>query len=83
MKQHTIIFVPHARAKFRKWRLSTLQVSLIAGTLAFFTIGGILAAGAYFNTSFDRSQLEQVRAENNALRSVNQGFESSIRDLEE
>ncbi|MEM7351535.1 MAG: M23 family metallopeptidase, partial [Acidobacteriota bacterium] len=46
-------------------------------------IGGILAAGAYFNTSFDRSQLEQVRAENNALRSVNQGFESSIRDLEE
>ena len=82
MKQHTIIFVPHARAKFRKWRLSTLQVGLILGTLAFFTIGGIFAAGAYFNTSFDRGQLEQVRAENAALRSVNQGFETSIRDLE-
>ncbi len=82
MKQHTIIFVPHARAKFRKWRLSTFQVSLILGTLAFFTIGGIVATIAYFNTSFDRSQLEQVQAENTDLRTVNQGFETSIRDLE-
>ncbi len=82
MKQHTIIFVPHARAKFRKWRLSTFQVGLILGTLAFFTIGGIVATIAYFNTSFDRSRLEQVRTENTDLRAVNQGFETSIRDLE-
>jgi len=82
LKQHTIIFVPHARAQFRKWRLSTLQVGQILGALAFFTIGGIFAVGAYFNTSFDRGQLEEVRAENDALRSVNQGFETSIRDLE-
>ena len=54
----------------------------MAGTLAFFTIGGMFAAGAYFNTSFDRGQLDEVRAENAALRSVNQGFETSIRDLE-
>ncbi len=82
MKQHTIIFVPHARAKFRKWRLSTLQVGLILGTLAFFTIGGMFAAAAFFNTSFDRGELDQVRSENASLRSVNQGFETSIRDLE-
>ncbi len=82
MKQHTIIFVPHARAKFRKWRLSTFQVGLILGTLAIFTIGGIVATVAYFSTSFDRSQLELVRAENTDLRDVNQGFETSIRDLE-
>ncbi len=82
MKQHTILFVPHARAKFRKWRLSTFQASLILGTLAFFTVGGIVAAIAYFNTSFDRDRLEQVRTENTDLRAVNQGFETSIRDLE-
>lgn len=82
MKQHTIIFVPHARAKFRKWRLSTFQVGLILGTLAVFTIGGVVATVAYFSTSFDRSQLELVRAENTDLREVNQGFETSIRDLE-
>ena len=83
MKQHTIIFVPHARAKFRKWRLSSLQVGLIAGTLALVTVGGILATIAYFNTSFDRGELEQVRTENADLRTVNQGFETSIRDLEQ
>ncbi len=82
MKQHTIIFVPHARAKFRKWRLSTFQVGLILGTLAIFTIGGIVATVAYFSTSFDRGQLELVRTENTDLRRVNQGFETSIRDLE-
>jgi murein DD-endopeptidase MepM/ murein hydrolase activator NlpD len=83
LKQHTIIFVPHARAKFRKWRLSTLQVSLILGGLALFTVGGSVATVAYVSTDFDRSRLEQVRAENTDLRAVNQGFESSIRDLEE
>lgn len=82
MKQHTIIFVPHARAQFRKWRLSTFQVALLVGILAFVTIGGVVAIFAYFNTSFDRGQLELVRAENADLRTVNQGFETSIRDLE-
>ncbi len=83
MKQHTIIFVPHARAKFRKWRLSTFQVGLILGTLAFLTIGGTAVTIAYFETSFDRTRLEQVRTENTDLRAVNQGFDTSIRDLEE
>ncbi len=82
MKQHTIIFVPHARAKFRKWRFSSLQVGLLLGTLAFLTIGGVFAAVAFFSTNFDSGQLEQVRAENTSLRTVNQGFETSIRELE-
>ncbi len=82
MKQHTIIFVPHARAKFRKWRLSTFQVGLILGTLALLTFGGVAATIAYFSTNFDRGRLEQVRTENTDLRAVNQGFEISIRDLE-
>ena len=82
MKQHTIIFVPHARAKFRKWRLSTLQVSLILGGLVLLTVGGVVATIAYFSTDFDRGRLEQVRTENSDLRAVNQGFEASIKNLE-
>ncbi|MEM9595077.1 MAG: peptidoglycan DD-metalloendopeptidase family protein [Acidobacteriota bacterium] len=82
MKQHTIIFVPHARAKFRKWRVSTFQVCLIAGTLTALTVGGVLAAVLYLDNSFDRSQLGNIQQENADLREVNQRFETSIRDLE-
>ena len=83
LKQHTIIFVPHVRAKhgkwrLRKWRLSTLQVALILGSLAFLTLGGVVATVSYFNSTIDREQLVQLKAENASLREVNQGFEASI-----
>ncbi|MEE8524361.1 MAG: M23 family metallopeptidase [Thermoanaerobaculia bacterium] len=82
MKQHTIIFVPHARAKFRKWRLSTLQVASIVGGLAFLTVGGVVATISYFGATVDRDQLTELQSENAALREVNDGFETSIRELE-
>ena len=82
MKQHTIIFVPHARAKFRKWRLSTLQVALALGLLVTATLGGLVATVLYFDTSFDRSELSRIEQENDELRAVNLRFESSIRDME-
>ncbi len=81
MKQHTVIFVPHARAKFRKWRFTTLQASLLFGTLATLTLGGLVATFLYFDTAFDRTQLDEIEHENAELRQVNQGFERSIRDL--
>ena len=81
--KHTIIFVPHARAKFRKWRFSSIQAAIAIGSLALLTLGGIVATILYFDTSFDRRQLEQIQQENADLRAVNQRFESGIRDLEE
>jgi len=82
LKQHTIIFVPHARAKFRKWRLTTLQVSLLVGTLAVLTVGGIVATVLFFNTEVDRDRLAELEKETSALRSENQSFDSTIRDLD-
>lgn len=82
MKQHTIIFVPHARAKFRKLRFSSLQASLVFGTLAVLTLGGLLAIVALSSSDIDEEQLHQLQAENETLREVNQSFESSIRNLE-
>lgn len=81
MREHTIIFVPHARAKFRKWRFTTLQASLLIGTLATLTLGGVAATILYFDTTFDRRQLDHIQQENAELRQVNKGFEKSIRDL--
>lgn len=82
MKQHTIIFVPHARAKFRKWRLSTLQVCILFCSLGGLTLGGLVATALYFQSSFDRGQLTRIERENQSLREVNRDFETSIRDLE-
>lgn len=82
MKQHTLIFVPHARAKFRKWRFSTSQALLVLAPLAILTVGGIVALGLWLSASFDRQQLEQIEQENAELRSVNERFETSIQQLE-
>jgi murein DD-endopeptidase MepM/ murein hydrolase activator NlpD len=82
LKQHTLIFVPHARAKFRKWRFSTSQALLVIAPLALVTIGGIVAIGLWLSASFDRQQLDQIEQENAELRSVNSRFETSIHDLE-
>lgn len=82
MKQHTIILVPHARAKFRKWRITTLQASLFLGALAVVTIGGLIATVSYFTTSIDREQLQSIEEENGKLREINEGFEGSIQELE-
>jgi murein DD-endopeptidase MepM/ murein hydrolase activator NlpD len=82
LKQHTLIFVPHARAKFRKWRFSTSQALLVIAPLALVTIGGIVAIGLWLSASFDRQQLDQIEQENAELRSVNSRFETSIQDLE-
>lgn len=82
MKQHTIIFVPHARAQFRKWRLTTMQACLILGGISLLTLGGLSASWYYFTSNFDREQLVQIEHENQELRAVNQRFEHNIRQLE-
>jgi len=71
------------RAKFRKWRLSTLQVALLLGSLAFLTLGGVAATTLYLTTHVDRQQLEQLRVENRELKRINSQFESSITELED
>lgn len=82
MKQHTIIFVPHARAKFRKLRFSSIQAWLVLGTLAVLTLGGVLAMVSLARSTVDQQQLADLRTENETLREVNRGFETSIRKIE-
>lgn len=82
LKQHTIIFVPHARAKFRKLRFSSLQAGLLFGSLGLLTLAGLFAVASLSFSTVDEDQLHQLQAENESLREVNQNFETSIRSLE-
>lgn len=81
--QHTIILVPHARAKFRKLRFTTLQAAFVIGALVAVTVGGVVATVSYVSASIDRRHLEAIEKENVDLQRVNAGFETSIRDLED
>ncbi len=83
MNQHTIIFVPHARAKFRKWRVTSLQVGLVFASLLALTVGGLIATYSYFTTAVDRQELVRIETQNEDLRQVNESFETSIRELQD
>ena len=82
LKQHTIIFVPHARARFRKWRVTNRQLAILAGGFVFLLLGSLFTTWSFFTNSIDRAELERVQDENNSLREVNGSFEDSIRSLE-
>ena len=82
MRHHTIILVPHARARFRKLRVTSRQLVVGASLLAFLTVASIFTTWSFFTNSIDRQELERVRTENAALEEINRSFEGSIRALE-
>ena len=82
LKHHTIIFVPHARARFRKWRLTHRQFLILASLFAFLLVGSLFTTWSFFTNTIDRAELDRVRTENENLRQVNGSFEDSIRALE-
>jgi len=82
VKDHTIIFVPHTRARFRKWRITSRQIMGVAGALVFLLAVSVFTTWSFFTNTVDRSELKRVRAENEELRLTNRSFEGSILGLE-
>lgn len=82
LKHHTIILVPHARARFRKWRVSNLQIGLAVAGISALTLGSTYILWSYFTNRVDRRELDSVRQENDRLKQVNAGFETNLKSLE-
>jgi murein DD-endopeptidase MepM/ murein hydrolase activator NlpD len=82
-QHHTIILVPHAHAKLRKWRVTNLQIGLVAGSLLLLTVLGTFFVWSHFSTKVNPVEIARLRSENEKLRDVNQEFESSIRKLQD
>lgn len=80
---HTVILVPHARAKLRKWRITNLQIGLSVAALLLLTFGSVFIGWAYFEKSVDGDELARLRTENEELRQANLSFESSVRQLQD
>ncbi|HEX3126272.1 MAG TPA: M23 family metallopeptidase [Thermoanaerobaculia bacterium] len=82
-QHHTIILVPHAHAKLRKWRVTNLQIGLVAGSFLFLTLIGVFFVWSHFSAKVNPVEIARLRSENDKLRNTNQEFESSIRKLQD
>ena len=82
MKYHTVIVVPHARARFRKLRITNRQLVIAVSAVAVLTLVSIFTTWSFFTKTVNMKELAQVREENEALRQVNRSFEDSIRTLQ-
>jgi murein DD-endopeptidase MepM/ murein hydrolase activator NlpD len=77
----TIIFVPHARAKFRKLKVSHRLlfslVSLVTSSLCLSTFFSV----QYFTSLSQTHELSKLRHENHELQSANEQFSKSVESL--
>ncbi len=79
---HTVIFVPHARAKLRKWRVTNFQIFGTAGALIALLLASTFVLWFHFRTGINPDEMARLKRENEKLREVNQSFESSIKKLQ-
>jgi murein DD-endopeptidase MepM/ murein hydrolase activator NlpD len=80
--RHTVIFVPHARAKLRKWQVSSIQIGLLVAAFGLLTLTASWLAWSHFNTAASPAEMSRLRDENVRLRQVNRGFETSLKSLQ-
>jgi murein DD-endopeptidase MepM/ murein hydrolase activator NlpD len=77
----TIIFVPHARAKFRKLKISHRflfsMISLITSSLCLSTFFSV----QYFTSLSQTHELSKLKSENSQLQHANEQFSKSVESL--
>jgi murein DD-endopeptidase MepM/ murein hydrolase activator NlpD len=81
-QHHTIIFVPHAHAKLRKWRVTNLQIGLVAGAFALLTLTSAFLIWSHFNTPVNPVEINRLLKENEELRQTNAAFEANLGKLQ-
>jgi murein DD-endopeptidase MepM/ murein hydrolase activator NlpD len=70
VKYNTIIFVPHARARFRKLTISSRFLGVVAGSVAAILLAAVAFAWAYFASAGRNREFRFAMAENARLRST-------------
>jgi len=77
----TIIFVPHARAKFRKLRVSHRALVAIAALVTSSLLLSLFFSLEYFTTLSKGQELAQLKRENRDLQRANEEFSKSVESL--
>lgn len=81
-RHHTIILIPHAHAKLRKWQITSLQVGIAAGAFFLLTFVAAFFIWSHFSTKVNPVEIARLKSENERLRKTNQTFESSLQKLQ-
>jgi murein DD-endopeptidase MepM/ murein hydrolase activator NlpD len=74
---YTLIVVPHAKARFRKYQVSVKLAKWVCGVTAAVVLGVTGIHGHYTKMAADVRELGRLRAENAQLRTTNQEYEQS------
>lgn len=81
LKYHTVILVPHSRAKFRKIRVSNRQIQWGVAAFAVLTLASLFITWKYFTTNVSLEAVNKLEHENQELRRVTSDFEKNFRIL--
>jgi murein DD-endopeptidase MepM/ murein hydrolase activator NlpD len=81
-RHHTIILIPHAHAKLRKWQVTNLQVAVAAGAFLLLTLAAAAFTWVHFSKNANPVEIARLKSENERLRKTNLTFDSSVKRLQ-
>lgn len=81
LKYFTVILV-QTPAKFRKLRISNLQIGLAATAAILLAIGSLFVTWAHLSHPLSQDEIHHLAQENASLHRANQDFEATIRNLD-
>lgn len=81
-KHYTLILVRNEGSRFRKWRVSQVQVVALAAIVGVLTLAAGWSLWSAFSARVNRGELARLQEENETLRLTNQSFETRLDGLQ-
>ncbi len=81
-KHYTLILVRNEGSRFRKWRMSQIQMVALAAIVGLFTLAASYSIWSAFSSRVNRGELARLQEENETLRLTNQSFENRLDGLQ-
>jgi len=81
LKHHTILFVPADRSRFRKWRISSLQLTLVCAAVVVLLAAGAVTGWVLLRAKSGGGDIARIQQENEQLRQAGLEAEASLERL--
>lgn len=82
-RSYTIMIVPHARAQFRKFKLTHKAIVVAAIGAGLLALSGMFLPFYFFRYLHQSSRVERLRQENEGLKEANARFDASLAELKD